>query len=452
MTIGGSRATAYLFLGDLAVFIASLWLTLLARYFALPGAEILAMHLSAFAALFGIWILVFYMAGLYGKRAALFQKELPGAILAAQFLNMGIAVLYFFFVPIGIQPKTNLLLYLVISVAAILAWRLFIFPRVSHPTERERAVLIGGGPEVAELVREVNGNPRYKIAFPLSISSSEILSDFDAFAKRLEDEQISILVVDTDQDELRPLLPRLYELSFVSPGYNFLDFYQVYEEVFDRVPLSLLQYDWFLKHVSTPSSYIYAFLKRAIDIVGGVAMGLVTLIALPFIWIAMRFEGPGPVLFRQERIGQYGVPMRAYKFRSMEHVDEGAWIGEVENKVTKVGAFLRKTSLDEFPQFINVLKGELSLVGPRNDVKSLGDRLAQSISYYNIRYIVKPGLTGWAQINQRYESGNISPQSIEETKIRLAYDFYYIKKRSFILDIVIALKTVKRMFFRVSSW
>ena len=99
-----------------------------------------------------------------------------------------------------------------------------------------------------------------------------------------------------------------------------------------------------------------------------------------------------------------------------------------------------------------MLRGELSLIGPRNDIESLGLRLAEAIPYYNVRYVVKPGITGWAQINQRYEPGNISPQSIEETKVRLAYDFYYIKNRSLALDIVIALKTLKRLFFRVSSW
>ncbi len=122
-----------------------------------------------------------------------------------------------------------------------------------------------------------------------------------------------------------------------------------------------------------------------------------------------------------------------------------------QNYVTRVGAFLRTSSLDEFPQCINILRGEISLIGPRNDILGLANRLADAIPYYSIRYIVKPGITGWAQINQQYEQGNISPQSIEETKTRLAYDFYYIKNRSFALDIVIALKTVKRMLFRVSS-
>jgi lipopolysaccharide/colanic/teichoic acid biosynthesis glycosyltransferase len=132
--------------------------------------------------------------------------------------------------------------------------------------------------------------------------------------------------------------------------------------------------------------------------------------------------------------------------------DAGEWKGEGQNRVTKLGAFLRLTSLDEFPQFMNILSGELSLIGPRNDMEVLAGRLAEAIPYYNVRYIVKPGITGWAQINQQYEQGNISPQSVEETKTRLAYDFYYIKNRSLTLDIVIALKTVKRMLFRLSSW
>ncbi|HWH07145.1 MAG TPA: sugar transferase [Candidatus Paceibacterota bacterium] len=452
MTFGGTKATAYLFAGDIAVFIVSLWLTLVVRYAQVPSSELLYLHISSFLILFGVWILVFYMGGLYSKRVVLFKKELPGAILGAQLVNILLAALFFFFIPIGIQPKTNLLLYLVISVAAVFAWRLWLFPRFSLPSVRERAALIGDGPEITELAQEVNGNDRYHIVFPVVAGTESLARDFDSFAKELADASVTTLVVDTDQDSLRPFLPRLYELSFVTPGYAFLDFYQVYEEVFDRVPLSLLQYDWFLKNVSSPASNYYDFAKRAIDILGGLAMGLVTLLVIPFIYVAMRLEGPGPLFIRQDRIGRYGVPLRAYKFRSMERNDQGAWKGEGENRVTKVGAFLRLTSLDEFPQFINVLKGELSLIGPRNDIRTLGERLAQSISYYNIRYIVKPGITGWAQINQSYEPGNISPQSIEETKIRLAYDFYYIKKRSFVLDIVIALKTVKRMFFRISTW
>lgn len=452
MTFGGRYAAATLFIGDILVFIASLWLTLVLRYQALPTETLLQDHGVPFSFLFVLWILVFYMAGLYGKRVILFKSALFGIIVRTQIANIILAALFFFFVPtIGIAPKTNLVLYLVISLVLILGWRLFVFPRITRPIARERAALIGVGEEMHELANEVNGNARYHLSFVVTASPEEIMKDTEGFTHRLSEARVSTLVIDAERDGIRPLLPQLYELAFVRPGYSVLDFHEVYEEVFDRVPLSLLEYDWFLKNVSRTEEGYYGILKRGIDIVGGVLMGLVMLIALPFVALALRLEGPGPVFITQERIGRYGARIKTYKFRSMRFSDEGKWKGEGENKITRVGALLRLTSLDEFPQCINVLAGEVSLIGPRNDIRVLGERLAQAIPYYNMRYVVPPGITGWAQINQQYEQGNISPQSIAETKVRLAYDFYYIKNRSLALDIVIALKTVKRMLFRVAG-
>lgn len=183
-------------------------------------------------------------------------------------------------------------------------------------------------------------------------------------------------------------------------------------------------------------------------------MGIVTLLIAPGIALANAFESPGPLFIKQIRFGRYGERIPVYKFRSMQKnlATSDEWTKEGENRITKVGAFLRRTSLDEFPQCINVILGQLSLIGPRSDILGLGERLAQALPYYEARYLIVPGITGWAQINQQYEPGNASPQSVEETKVRLAYDFYYLKHRSLGLDIVIALKTIKRMFFRVSSW
>jgi lipopolysaccharide/colanic/teichoic acid biosynthesis glycosyltransferase len=135
----------------------------------------------------------------------------------------------------------------------------------------------------------------------------------------------------------------------------------------------------------------------------------------------------------------------------MRTSENGVWIGESTNTVTPLGAFLRKTSLDELPQVLNVLKGDMSLIGPRNDLSKLGERLAEAIPYYNIRYMIKPGITGWAQTHQRYSPGNISPQSIEETKVRLAYDLYYVKNRSLWLDLGIALRTLGTLLGRFGS-
>jgi lipopolysaccharide/colanic/teichoic acid biosynthesis glycosyltransferase len=408
MTHGGKRGALLLFIGDIATFAASLWLTLLIRYHEVPSNAVLTPHLVPFGFLFVLWAVIFYLSGLYGKRIILFKARLPNALFKTQVFNIILAALFFFFVPsIGIAPKTNLVLYLIVSLLLIFFWRLTLYPWVSKPRARTSVAIVAPGPEAEELRAEVNGNPRYPFIF-------------------------------RDND----------------PAALHVAFEDVYEEVFDRVPLSLLTEEWFLKNVSTDPSLTYLFIKRVIDIIGAFAMALVTLIALPFVYIADLLEGPGPLLITQVRMGERGAPIKAYKFRSMTKnlAASGEWTTEGENKVTRVGNFLRLSSLDEFPQWVNVLKGEISLIGPRSDIEGLGKRLAEAIPYYNARYLVPPGITGWAQINQQYEQGSISPQSIEETKTRLAYDFYYLKHRSLGLDIVIALKTLKRMLFRVSSW
>lgn len=455
MAFSGTK-TLLVFAGDIVVFVFSLWATLFLRYHAVPSGELFLLHLELFWMLFAVWLLVFYMAGLYSKRVLLVQYRLTGALLNTQLLNTTLAALFFFLVPgLGIAPKTNLIIYLVVSLVLILIWRLLLVPRMARPGTRERAALVGSGSDAQELFEEVNRNPRYGIEFAAAVPIEEAVSDTTSFLFKLAHEKVSIIVVDTADKRVEPLLEQIYALAFLERRYQFVDLHRIYEEVFDRVPLSLLRYEWFLKNVARPSSGFYAFSKRVVDIAGALVMGAITVVLAPLIYVAMRLEGPGPLFISQERIGQYGTRVRCYKFRSMSFNDAAArtWVGEDgKNRVTKVGAFLRRTSLDEFPQFLNVLRGEISLVGPRNDIAGLGERLSESLPYYMARYVVKPGITGWAQINQSYEPGNISPQSIEETKIRLAYDFYYIRHRSMALDITVALKTFKRMLFRVSSF
>jgi exopolysaccharide biosynthesis polyprenyl glycosylphosphotransferase len=450
------RKIILVFAGDIAVFVFSLWVTLLLRYQAMPSSGLFWSHFQLFWILFAVWVLVFYMAGLYGKRVLLVQYELTGALLNTQLLNITLAALFFFLAPgLGIAPKTNLIIYLVVSLASILAWRLWLLPRIARPASRERAALIGSGTDAQELHDEVNKNPRYGMGFAFAVSAEEATQDIVSFLERLNRERVSTIVVDTADKRIEPLLSQIYKLAFLEQRYQFADLYRMYEEVFDRVPLSLLGYEWFLKSVSRPSSGFYAFFKRLVDVIGALLMGVIVAILAPFVFIATRLEGPGPLFLRQIRFGEKGTMMTAYKFRTMLYDDSASkeWVVEgKQNRVTRVGKLMRRTSLDELPQFLNVLRGELSLIGPRNDIAGLGERLAESLPYYMARYMVKPGITGWAQINQRYEPGHISPQSIEETKVRLAYDFYYIRHRSMALDITVALKTFKRMLFRVSSF
>ena len=449
------RELLVLFVGDVVFLFLSLWFTLALRYLALPNPALWSLHLVPFSLLFIVWLLVFFIVGLYDQHTRIFRARLPEKILRVQVGNIVIAALFFFFVPIfGIAPKTNLLLYLVISFALIVWWRGHLFPFISRTSMRQDALLVGGGLEFKELLDEVNGNPRYHFYFKETISVDHLQDG--ALSGRLftalKNPTLSFLVIDTRHRKLVNILPHLHKPIF--SNVQFIDARDLYEEIFERMPLSVLEDGASLERFTIPgNTFSYTLLKRLIDIIGGIVMGVLTLLLTPIVWIAMRLEGPGPLFISQERFGQNGTRGKSYKFRSMSFNDHASasWVGEGVNKVTKVGAILRKTSLDEFPQFINILKGQLSLVGPRNDIWGLGERLSEEISLYHLRYSVKPGITGWAQINQQYEQGNISPQSIAETKVRLAYDFYYIKNRSLMLDIMIMLKTLKRMVFRVSS-
>jgi lipopolysaccharide/colanic/teichoic acid biosynthesis glycosyltransferase len=155
----------------------------------------------------------------------------------------------------------------------------------------------------------------------------------------------------------------------------------------------------------------------------------------------------------QQRIGRFNAPVKVLKLQTMTVNDASSstWTKEDAqkgNQITKVGNVLRKLSIDEVPQVWNILKGEMSLIGPRNDIEGLGYRLAEQIPYYNIRNFVKPGVSGWAQTHQYYMGDNISPQSFEESRMRLAYDLYYVKNRSMLLDIEIALRTIKTLLSR----
>ena len=450
-----SRELFILIVGDIAAFSLALWLTLLVRYFEVPSWELLLEHLGPFSILGGVWLFVFYVAGLYDKHTVFLKSLLFSRILNTQVVNMLVAALLFLIVPFGIAPKTNLFIYLVISTLLIALWRLKLFNRFS-PRNKHKAILIADGEEAIELVDEINNNDRYNYSFIRIIDEKTAAATPDFEQKLLgliEKENIQIIVANPRGGHIERVLPKIFDLAFLRFELVFLDFYKVYEDTFDRVPLSALRYDWFITHVSQSKSLVYDFFKRVFDVATGLVLGLLLLITLPFIMLAMRIEGKGTVFIRQDRIGRFNKPVTVFKIRTMsENLSASStWTTEDAqqgNRVTKVGAVLRKASIDEFPQCLNILKGEMSLIGPRNDIAGLGARLASQIPYYNIRNFVKPGITGWAQTHQYYMGDNISPQSIEETRMRLSYDLYYVKNRSFRLDVEIALRTLKTLMSR----
>ena len=221
--------------------------------------------------------------------------------------------------------------------------------------------------------------------------------------------------------------------------------YKVYEDIFDRVPLSLVRYNWFLENISTESRVTYDILKRMMDVALSFVGGIISLIFYPFVFLAIKIDDGGSIYFEQKRVGKNNKIIRTLKFRSMtEHREEDGMAKEAT--VTRVGNFLRKTRIDELPQLWSVLKGDLSMIGPRPEIPALVKHYESEISYYNVRHLLKPGLSGWAQLYHT-DPPKINADA-EKTRRKLSYDLYYIKNRSFMLDLKIALKTLKALLSR----
>ncbi len=450
-----SRELFILISGDIVCFVVSLYLTLLFRYLEFPSYDRLELHAGPFLVLTGVWLLIFYAAGLYDKHTVFLKGMLFTRIINTQLVNILVAAFLFLIIPFDIAPKTNLIIYLIVSIGLITWWRLYLYNYFS-PRQQHKAILIADGEEAIELVDEVNNNERYNYSFIRIIDEKTALATPDFEEKLLSlihKEKVRIIVANPKGEQMERILPTLFDRAFLRFEFTFLDFYKVYEDTFDRVPLSSLRYDWFITHVSQSKSLVYDIAKRIFDVVVSLFLLIGLALVLPFIALAMRIEDKGPVFISQERVGRFNRMVKVYKIRTMTVNDASSstWLKEdaqKQNRITKVGAFLRKTSIDELPQCLNILKGEMSLIGPRNDIKGLGERLSAEIPYYNIRNFVKPGVTGWAQTHQFYMGDNQSPQSLEESRIRLAYDLYYVKNRSFMLDIEIALRTLKTVLSR----
>jgi exopolysaccharide biosynthesis polyprenyl glycosylphosphotransferase len=222
----------------------------------------------------------------------------------------------------------------------------------------------------------------------------------------------------------------------------------LYEEMTSRVPIHHLESDWIIRSFvdGLSISGFYDLFKRLMDIFGGLLGLLILVLASPFLSLAIYFDSGRPIFYSQPRLGRGRSVFTIYKFRSMRQNSDS--YGDVRRtlqndpRITRVGRFLRKTRLDELPQFWNVLRGDMSLVGPRAEVPELVDEYQKQVPFYRARLLVKPGLTGWAQINYGYVA------SVTETSIKLEYDLYYIKHRTLSMDFQIILRTISTVLKR----
>lgn len=447
------RELAILIIGDIVAFVLALWITLLVRYLTLPTADLFANHIGPFLSLASIWLVIFYIAGLYDKQTVFIKSQLANRIITIQILNGVVAAALFFIIPFGIAPKTNLVLYVIISASLLTYWRMSLY-RYLEPKTRHKAILLADGPEAIELVDETNNNERYSYSFIRIIDESTATKteDFEEKLLRLiEKEDITVVVANPNSKYALAALPKIFDLSYLRFRITFLDFNRVYEETFDRVPLDSIQYDWFISNISQARNSLYDLVKRGIDIVGALVLLLPSIVfVLPVVAILQKLEDRnGSLFYTTVRIGRFSKPITIYKFRTKNGADSGAAALKSELVDTKVGAILRKTRIDELPQLINIIKGDLSFIGPRPEMPALVEVYEKTVPYYNARHFIKPGLSGWAQIrNFDVPRGGVD---VERTKVKISYDLYYLEKRSLLLDIQIALKTLATIVMRTGT-
>ncbi|MEA2715225.1 MAG: hypothetical protein QOG91_253 [Candidatus Parcubacteria bacterium] len=449
--MAGTKGAVILVVGDVIAFIFSLVLTLVIRYGEIPSRSLLLSHAPAFSVLIVVFIIVNFCAGLYEKQSSLTRDRLNGLPIRVQIVNAVIGISFFYFAPVTIAPKANLFIYFVVSTALILIWRTIMYPVVAV-TRRLSAILVGGGDDVEDLHDEINHTATYGIVFKEYIVPQEperrIAELIGAAVKR---SHATVIVADLHDRMVEASMPYLYSLIF--SGIQVIDADKMYERIFDRVPVAMVGERWLVENSGTAlgNRRIYDSVKRAMDIAISGVLGLMSLVVYPFVFLAIKIDDGGDVFVRQERIGKDGRVVTIAKFRSMSGNDHGKYgnNGSTDHVVTRVGRFIRATRIDELPQLFNVLVGNLSLIGPRPELPALAKIYDKEIPYYNARHLVKPGLSGWAQIYHQAHPHHAV--ATEDTRDKLSYDLYYIKNRSMALDLKIALRTIQILLKRAGK-
>jgi exopolysaccharide biosynthesis polyprenyl glycosylphosphotransferase len=431
--------------GALAVAIA-LWL------WSIPaGAELsrdfLAARLPWFAGA-ALWAAV---AGIPAAHPSVaFSARRTLAVLLRGAFALGLLYLAaYFYAPRGGLPRLVAIYFLWEAVLLTFAWRLVFIAVFSRERFRHRTIVVGSGraaQAAVDLVRDHRARRSDLAAVVPDDGERQVGVEsvrtvrLGELADMLAGGSVSEIILAPGRPPSGELLQAL--LACQEAGIELVRVQTLFEQTLRRVPVDLLEPDWLMTDLADAMRLRDASWlgKRAVDVAGSLAgLALVALLT-PCIALAIRLDSPGPVLYRQPRVGRGGVPFTLVKFRTMtqdaERPGEPRWAGAGDPRVTRAGRVLRRTRLDELPQLLSVLKGDMSLVGPRPERAEFVARLQATIPFYRARLMAPPGLTGWAQVNLPYGDSD------EAARAKLEYDLYYIKHRSLGFDAAIMLRTV----------
>jgi exopolysaccharide biosynthesis polyprenyl glycosylphosphotransferase len=388
---------------------------------------------------------------LYDDRKASDWRETVRGIALTALIGLGLYLIIFFFysTPKSL-PRRGVASFVAAASLLTLIWRMLYIKMATSPQFLRRMLLVGGGETgrtILKVVNELNPPPFKWIGIidddPKKIGTEiESYPVFGGNEKLLEvicQEQITDVIVAISGEMQGSMFQALLDAQEM--GVTITRFPVAYEELLGRVPIRHLESEWILRSFvdQTKVSEFFELGKRLVDIIGGLLGIFLLVILFPFIALLLIIDDGLPILYSQVRSGKGGLQYQIVKFRTMKVNAEAnglpQWAEENDRRATRFGLLLRKTHLDEIPQFFNVLRGEMSLVGPRAERPELVEWFQKRVPFYRARLLIKPGITGWAQINFGYAT------TIDETITKLEYDLYYIRHRNLLLDIVIVLRT-----------
>jgi exopolysaccharide biosynthesis polyprenyl glycosylphosphotransferase len=407
---------------------------------------VLCVYLLVFSTIFELYNL---------QKASNLQKTVKN-IFAAVSLTVLLYLFTPFYTPKLPSNRLQILVFFGIITFTLFIWRLAYIKLISAPRFFKRILVVGDSFDI-ELIAEAlqKSDPNYQVIGYVNtdINNDEqsefknlVQIDVNVIDDAIKQYHINEIVVASSYTEgvMLPLYNKL--ITLLEDGFPIREYTQVYEEVTHRIPVQHIDKDFykFFPFSRSNQNKFYLFYHRLFDVLVSVLGILLSTILLPFILIGNLVANRGPLFYTQERIGKNGKPFKIMKLRTMvvdAEVSGAQWAKKNDTRTTPFGKFLRRSRIDEIPQFYNIILGHMSIIGPRPERPMFVKELSSIIPFYETRHVVKPGLTGWAQVNTSY--GSSYADSLE----KLQYDLYYIKHRSVYLDISIVLKTLSTIIF-----
>lgn len=426
--------------GDLLFLFLALLITITIRYKESEIAINFQHHLPHFLVIFFIWLLIFYINGLYDLNMKIRDRKFFLTVINSVFVSSLLSIIYFYLnVRSDIAPRTNLAIFIGVFTILFLIWREIYRLIVSSFIPQSNLAIIGFNKYSENILQELELKPGAGYQAALIFKNPE---ELETLEQNIREKNIKTIVVCDYFGQNEKMSQILFDcLSYSVNFFNYPDFYELLS---GKIPVEAIGPDWFLENLKEGEKKYFNFIKRLIDLILAFIILIISLPFWPFIAIGIKLTGKGPVFFRQVRLGRNEKEFIIIKFRTMtEHNNNHSITLKKDDRITKFGNFLRKTRLDEIPQVLNIIKGEMSFIGPRPERPEIIDELKKEIPFYKTRLLIKPGLTGWDQVCGEYHSA-----STIDTWEKLQYDLFYLKQRSLYLDLDIALKTIATMLSR----